>query len=298
MTDLFHIVKKNQLPNDFNEDYIDNPIIWLVPLNPSIDKSIFDNSLMVLAEINDILIYKKDISNKDYFETLFFYPIKDKLTIDVIFDKYNIYYDSYENKIKSIESLNGLPNLIKYIMEKVLIDNEVLTFTNNLSIENYYKNIFNKLIDNNKKSPINSFSLLINSNLKLPKYSNYNSKIYSSIFIDKFNLPNYLSIIPLSFIDAINNNSLDNIYNYKFDLNKIKKELNIVNSTSKIKNIKSNKINHIDKNEIPNINESYKNIKYFNFNKDEYEKLDDKDKEEFLKSFCIIGNIDYLFNNK
>lgn len=301
MSDLINIIKKNNLPKDFQkfyDKYIDNPIIWLIPLNPSLDKSIFDNSNMLLFEINDIIMNNKEIKNIDYFENLLFYPIDNKLIIDIIFNKYNIYFDINDKTTKSLKSLDGLPKLIKFIMNKILKDNEIIKTTNNLSIENYYKNIYNVLLDNKTKKSINSFNSLINSNIKLPSYTKETAKIYTDILKDKFNLPKNISIVPPCIIDAVNNNSLDSIYNYKFDINKINKNMKIINSSSNIKTLKFNKINNIDKNDIDNIKNSYNDIKYKSFNKDEYEKLNDKEKEEYIKSACIIGNIDYILNSK
>lgn len=302
MSDLFDIVKKNNLPKDFQDyynKYLENPILWIVPLNPSIDKSIFDNSDKLLFEINDIIMSNNDIKNTDYYETLLFYQIKDKLIIDIIYENFNIYYDINDKTVKSLKVLDGLPKLIKFIMEKVLKNNEIIKITNNLSIENYYKNIYNSLLDNKtKNSNINSFNSLINSKIKLPNYSKETAKIYSNVFKEKFNLPKNISVIPPCIIDAVNKNSLDSIYNYKFDINKINKNVKTINSVNGIKNLKFNKINNIDKNDINNINECYKDIKYNSFSKETYDKLDDKEKEEFIKSACIIGNIDYLLNSK
>lgn len=302
MSDLFDFVKKNNLPKDFQDyydKYLDNPILWLVPLNPSIDKSIFNNNDKLLFEINDIIMTNNDIKNIDFYENLLFYPIKDKLIIDIIYKKFNIYYDINNKTVKSTKSLTDLTKLIKFIMEKVLKNNEIIKTTNNLSIENYYKNIYNSLLDNKtKNSNINSFKSLINSKIELPNYSKETAKIYSNVFKEKFNLPKNISVIPPCIIDAVNNNSLDSIYNYKFDINKINKNVKSINSVSNIKCLKFNKINNIDKNDIDNIKDCYKDIKYNSFSKEIYDKLDDKEKEEFIKSACIIGNIDYLLNSK
>lgn len=280
--DLIDIIKNNNLPLDFNKkynEYLDNPILWLIPLNPNIDKSIFDNKLMILVEINDILIYKNDIVNKDFFENLFFYPINNKLIIDIIFEKYKIYFDPFDKTVKVIDNLNDLTKLIQFIMNKILVDNEIILLTNNLSIENYYKNIYSFLINN--KSNINSFKELINLNIKLPKYSKETAKIYYNVFKEKFNIPN-IHLIPFCLIDAINNNSIDYIFNLKFNMNTINKI------------VKSNHHKKINKENMDIINDCYKHIKYFKFNKDEYDKLDDK--EEFIKSACLIDNINYLIN--
>lgn len=280
--DLIDIIKNNNLPLDFNQkynEYLDNPILWLIPLNPNIDKSIFDNKLMILVEINDILIYKNDIVNKDFFENLFFYPINNKLIIDIIFEKYKIYFDPFDKTVKVIDNLNDLTKLIQFIMNKILVDNEIILLTNNLSIENYYKNIYSVLINN--KSNINSFKELINLNIKLPKYSKETAKIYYNVFKEKFNIPN-IHLIPFCLIDAINNNSIDYIFNLKFNMNTINKI------------VKSNPHKKINKENMDIINDCYKNIKYFKFNKNEYDKLDDK--EEFIKSACLIDNINYLIN--
>ena len=280
--DLIDIIKNNNLPLDFNQkynEYLDNPILWLIPLNPNIDKSIFDNKLMLLFEINDILIYKNDIVNKDFFENLFFYPINNKLIIDIIFEKYKIYFDPFDKTVKVIDNLNDLTKLIQFIMNKILVDNEIILLTNNLSIENYYKNIYSVLINN--KSNINSFKELINLNIKLPKYSKETAKIYYNVFKEKFNIPN-IHLIPFCLIDAINNNSIDYIFNLKFNMNTINKI------------VKSNPHKKINKENMDIINDCYKNIKYFKFNKNEYDKLDDK--EEFIKSACLIDNINYLIN--
>lgn len=280
--DLIDIIKNNNLPLDFNKkynEYLDNPILWLIPLNPNIDKSIFDNKLMLLFEINDILIYKNDIVNKDFFENLFFYPINNKLIIDIIFEKYKIYFDPFDKIVKVIDNLNDLTKLIQFIMNKILVDNEIILLTNNLSIENYYKNIYSVLINN--KSNINSFKELINLNIKLPKYSKETAKIYYNVFKEKFNIPN-IHLIPFCLIDAINNNSIDYIFNLKFNMNTINKI------------VKSNPHKKINKENMDIINDCYKHIKYFKFNKDEYDKLDDK--EEFIKSACLIDNINYLIN--
>ena len=263
---LFNTIKNNKLPNDFNinyDSYINNILLWILPLDTNNKVTSKTPSLLILSYINEIIKNKDNINDtiKSYYHNLLFASLdNNQITLDYLFNTYGLYYDSYSNQIKDNKlSIDKVSFVIKIIMQLILTNEEMLNTNNNL-ITSYYTNIFNQLI------PKVSLLELLTSKDIIPNYHNKLKNIFNDIFkanvslITSSNdtpLNNLNFIITNSFINLLNTKSIDNIINNVNNLNinrmfKYSNDLNYV--VNNLKMIKCNYINNKTKSEVKDMN--------------------------------------------
>ena len=179
---LFNTIKNNKLPDDFNinyDSYINNILLWILPLDTNNKITSKTPSLLIFSYINEIIKNKDNINDtiKSYYHNLLFASLdNNQITLDYLFNTYGLYYDSYSNQIKDNKlSIDKVSFVIKIIMQLILTNEEMLNTNNNL-ITSYYTNIFNQLI------PKVSLSELLTTNNIIPNYHNKLKNIFSNIF--------------------------------------------------------------------------------------------------------------------
>ena len=210
---LFNTIKNNKLPNDFRtnyDSYINNILLWILPLDTNNKITSKTPSLLILSYINEIIKNKDNINDtiKSYYHNLLFASLdNNQITLDYLFNTYGLYYDSYSNQIKDNKlSIDKVSFVIKIIMQLILTNEEMLNTNNNLIIS-YYTNIFNQLI------PKVSLLELLTSKDIIPNYHSNLKNIFNDIF--KANV---------SLITSSNDTSLNNLnfitlcYSYQLSL--------------------------------------------------------------------------------
>lgn len=312
---LFNTIKNNKLPNDFNtnyDSYINNILLWILPLDTNNKITSKTPSLLILSYINDIIKNKDNINDtiKSYYHNLLFASLdNNQITLDYLFNTYGLYYDSYSNQIKDNKlSIDKVSFVIKIIMQLILTNEEMLNTNNNL-ITSYYTNIFNQLI------PKLSLSELLTTNNIIPNYHNNLKNIFSDIFkanvislitssndtsiSNELNQLNNLNfIITNSFINLLNTKSIDNIINNINSLNinrmfKYSNDLNYV--VNNLKMIKCNYINNKTKSEVKDMDliTNYIKDKKLKITKEEYLAFNDNQKNNYLSLIMLLLNLEH-----
>ena len=310
---LFNTIKNNKLPNDFNinyDSYINNILLWILPLDTNNKITSKTPSLLILSYINEIIKNKDNINDtiKSYYHNLLFASLdNNQITLDYLFNTYGLYYDSYSNQIKDNKlSIDKVSFVIKIIMQLILTNEEMLNTNNNL-ITSYYTNIFNQLI------PKLSLSELLTTNNIIPNYHNNLKNIFSNIFkanvsliastdtsiSNELNQLNNLNfIITNSFINLLNTKSIDNIINNINSLNinrmfKYSNDLNYV--VNNLKMIKCNYINNKTKSEVKDMDliTNYIKDKKLKITKEEYLAFNDNQKNNYLSLIMLLLNLEH-----
>lgn len=312
---LFNTIKNNKLPNDFNinyDSYINNILLWILPLDTNNKITSKTPSLLILSYINEIIKNKDNINDtiKSYYHNLLFASLdNNQITLDYLFNTYGLYYDSYSNQIKDSKlSIDKVSFVIKIIMQLILTNEEMLNTNNNL-ITSYYTNIFNQLI------PKVSLSELLTTNNIIPNYHNNLKNIFSDIFkanvislitssndtsiSNELNQLNNLNfIVTNSFINLLNTKSIDNIINNINSLNinrmfKYSNDLNYV--VNNLKMIKCNYINNKTKSEIKDMDliTNYIKDKKLKITKEEYLAFNDNQKNNYLSLIMLLFNLEH-----
>lgn len=311
---LFNTIKNNKLPNDFNinyDSYINNILLWILPLDTNNKITSKTPSLLILSYINEIIKNKDNINDtiKSYYHNLLFASLdNNQITLDYLFNTYGLYYDSYSNQIKDNKlSIDKVSFVIKIIMQLILTNEEMLNTNNNL-ITSYYTNIFNQLI------PKLSLLELLTSKDIIPNYHNKLKNIFSNIFkanvslitssndtsiSNELNQLNNLNfIITNSFIDLLNTKSIDNIINNVNNLNinrmfKYSNDLNYV--VNNLKMIKCNYINNKTKSEVKDMDliTNYIKDKKLKITKEEYLAFNDNQKNNYLSLIMLLFNLEH-----
>lgn len=312
---LFNTIKNNKLPNDFNinyQTYINNILLWILPLDTNNKITSKTPSLLIFSYINEIIKNKDNINDtiKSYYHNLLFASLdNNQITLDYLFNTYGLYYDSYSNQIKDNKlSIDKVSFVIKIIMQLILTNEEMLNTNNNL-ITSYYTNIFNQLI------PKVSLSELLTTNNIIPNYHNNLKNIFSDIFkvnvislitssndtsiSNELNQLNNLNfIITNSFINLLNTKSIDNIINNINSLNinlmfKYSNDLNYV--VNNLKMIKCNYINNKTKSEVKDMDliTNYIKDKKLKITKEEYLAFNDNQKNNYLSLIMLLLNLEH-----
>lgn len=310
---LFNTIKNNKLPNDFNinyDSYINNILLWILPLDTNNKITSKTPSLLILSYINEIIKNKDNINDtiKSYYHNLLFASLdNNQITLDYLFNTYGLYYDSYSNQIKDNKlSIDKVSFVIKIIMQLILTNEEMLNTNNNL-ITSYYTNIFNQLI------PKLSLSELLTTNNIIPNYHNNLKNIFSNIFkanvsliastdtsiSNELNQLNNLNfIITNSFINLLNTKSIDNIIKNINSLNinrmfKYSNDLNYV--VNNLKMIKCNYINNKTKSEVKDMDliTNYIKDKKLKITKEEYLAFNDNQKNNYLSLIMLLLNLEH-----
>ena len=310
---LFNTIKNNKLPNDFNinyDSYINNILLWILPLDTNNKITSKTPSLLILSYINEIIKNKDNINDtiKSYYHNLLFASLdNNQITLDYLFNTYGLYYDSYSNQIKDNKlSIDNVSFVIKIIMQLILTNEEMINTNNNL-ITSYYTNIFNQLI------PKVSLSELLTINNIIPNYHNNLKNIFSDIFkanvslitsnntsinneLNQLNNLNF--IITNSFINLLNTKSIDNIINNVNNLNinrmfKYSNDLNYV--VNNLKMIKCNYINNKTKSEVKDMDliTNYIKDKKLKITKEEYLAFNDNQKNNYLSLIMLLFNLEH-----
>ena len=303
---LFNTIKNNKLPNDFRtnyDSYINNILLWILPLDTNNKITSKTPSLLILSYINDIIKNKDNINDtiKSYYHNLLFASLdNNQITLDYLFNTYGLYYDSYSNQIKDNKlSIDKVSFVIKIIMQLILTNEEMLNTNNNL-ITSYYTNIFNQLI------PKLSLSELLTTNNIIPNNHNNLKNIFSTIFkanvslitsSNDTSLNNLNFIVTNSFINLLNTKSIDNIINSINNLNinrmfKYSNDLNYV--VNNLKMIKCNYINNKTKSEVKDMNliTNYIKDKKLKITKEEYLAFNDNQKNNYLSLIMLLLNLE------
>ena len=304
---LFNTIKNNKLPNDFNinyDSYINNILLWILPLDINNKITSKTPSLLIFSYINDIIKNKDNINNtiKSYYHNLLFASLdNNQITLDYLFNTYGLYYDSYSNQIKDSKlSIDKVSFVIKIIMQLILTNEEMLNTNNNL-ITSYYTNIFNQLI------PKVSLLELLTSKDIIPNYHNKLKNIFSNIFkanvslitsSNDTSLNNLNFIVTNSFINLLNTKSIDNIINNINNLNinrmfKYSNDLNYV--VNNLKMIKCNYINNKTKSEVKDMDliTNYIKDKKLKITKEEYLAFNDNQKNNYLSLIMLLFNLEH-----
>ena len=304
---LFNTIKNNKLPNDFNinyDSYINNILLWILPLDTNNKITSKTPSLLILSYINEIIKNKDNINDtiKSYYHNLLFASLdNNQITLDYLFNTYGLYYDSYSNQIKDNKlSINKVSFVIKIIMQLILTNEEMINTNNNL-ITSYYTNIFNQLI------PKLSLSELLTTNNIIPNYHSNLKNIFSNIFkanvslitsSNDTSLNNLNFIVTNSFINLLNTKSIDNIINNINSLNinrmfKYSNDLNYV--VNNLKMIKCNYINNKTKSEVKDMNliTNYIKDKKLKITKEEYLAFNDNQKNNYLGLIMLLLNLEH-----
>ena len=312
---LFNTIKNNKLPNDFNinyDSYINNILLWILPLDTNNKITSKTPSLLIFSYINEIIKNKDNINDtiKSYYHNLLFASLdNNQITLDYLFNTYGLYYDSYSNQIKDNKlSIDKVSFVIKIIMQLILTNEEMLNTNNNL-ITSYYTNIFNQLI------PKLSLSELLTTNNIIPNYHNNLKNIFSNIFkanvislitssndtsiSNELNQLNNLNfIVTNSFINLLNTKSIDNIINNINSLNinrmfKYSNDLNYV--VNNLKMIKCNYINNKTKSEVKDMNliTNYIKDKKLKITKEDYLAFNDNQKNNYLSLIMLLLNLEH-----
>lgn len=305
---LFNTIKNNKLPNDFNtkyDSYINNILLWILPLDTNNKITSKTPTLLIFSYINEIIKNKDNINNaiKSYYHNLLFASLdNNQITLDYLFNTYGLYYDSYSNQIKDNKlSIDKVSFVIKIIMQLILTNEEMLNTNNNL-ITSYYTNIFNQLI------PKVSLLELLSSNDIIPNYHNNLKNIFSDIFkanvislitsSNDTSLNNLNFIITNSFINLLNTKSIDNIINNINSLNinrmfKYSNDLNYV--VNNLKMIKCNYINNKTKSEVKDMDliTNYIKDKKLKITKEEYLAFNDNQKNNYLSLIMLLLNLEH-----
>lgn len=304
---LFNTIKNNKLPNDFNinyDSYINNILLWILPLDTNNKITSKTPSLLILSYINDIIKNKDNINDtiKSYYHNLLFASLdNNQITLDYLFNTYGLYYDSYSNQIKDNKlSIDKVSFVIKIIMQLILTNEEMLNTNNNL-ITSYYTNIFNQLI------PKVSLLELLTSKDIIPNYHNNLKNIFSNIFkanvllitsSNNTSLNNLNFIVTNSFINLLNTKSIDNIINNINNLNinqmfKYSNDLNYV--VNNLKMIKCNYINNKTKSEVKDMDliTNYIKDKKLKITKEEYLAFNDIQKNNYLSLIMLLFNLEH-----
>ena len=304
---LFNTIKNNKLPNDFRtnyDSYINNILLWILPLDTNNKITSKTPSLLILSYINEIIKNKDNINDtiKSYYHNLLFASLdNNQITLDYLFSTYGLYYDSYSNQIKDNKlSINKVSFVIKIIMQLILTNEEMLNTNNNL-ITSYYTNIFNQLI------PKVSLLELLTSKDIIPNYHSNLKNIFSNIFkanvllitsSNDTSLNNLNFIVTNSFINLLNTKSIDNIINNINSLNinrmfKYSNDLNYV--VNNLKMIKCNYINNKTKSEVKDMNliTNYIKDKKLKITKEEYLAFNDNQKNNYLSLIMLLFNLEH-----
>ena len=304
---LFNTIKNNKLPNDFNinyDSYINNILLWILPLDTNNKITSKTPSLLILSYINEIIKNKDNINDtiKSYYHNLLFASLdNNQITLDYLFNTYGLYYDSYSNQIKDNKlSIDKVSFVIKIIMQLILTNEEMLNTNNNL-ITSYYTNIFNQLI------PKVSLLELLTSKDIIPNYHSNLKNIFSNIFkanvslitsSNDTSLNNLNFIVTNSFINLLNTKSIDNIINSINNLNinrmfKYSNDLNYV--VNNLKMIKCNYINNKTKSEVKDMNliTNYIKDKKLKITKEEYLAFNDNQKNNYLSLIMLLFNLEH-----
>lgn len=304
---LFNTIKNNKLPNDFRtnyDSYINNILLWILPLDTNNKITSKTPSLLILSYINEIIKNKDNINDtiKSYYHNLLFASLdNNQITLDYLFNTYGLYYDSYSNQIKDNKlSINKVSFVIKIIMQLILTNEEMLNTNNNL-ITSYYTNIFNQLI------PKVSLLELLTSKDIIPNYHSNLKNIFSNIFkanvllitsSNDTSLNNLNFIVTNSFINLLNTKSIDNIINNINSLNinrmfKYSNDLNYV--VNNLKMIKCNYINNKTKSEVKDMNliTNYIKDKKLKITKEEYLAFNDNQKNNYLSLIMLLFNLEH-----
>ena len=304
---LFNTIKNNKLPNDFRtnyDSYINNILLWILPLDTNNKITSKTPSLLILSYINEIIKNKDNINDaiKSYYHNLLFASLdNNQITLDYLFNTYGLYYDSYSNQIKDNKlSIDKVSFVIKIIMQLILTNEEMLN-TNNNFITSYYTNIFNQLI------PKVSLLELLTSKDIIPNYHSNLKNIFSNIFkanvslitsSNDTSLNNLNFIITNSFINLLNTKSIDNIINNINSLNinrmfKYSNDLNYV--VNNLKMIKCNYINNKTKSEVKDMNliTNYIKDKKLKITKEEYLAFNDNQKNNYLSLIMLLFNLEH-----
>ena len=304
---LFNTIKNNKLPNDFRtnyDSYINNILLWILPLDTNNKITSKTPSLLILSYINEIIKNKDNINDtiKSYYHNLLFASLdNNQITLDYLFNTYGLYYDSYSNQIKDSKlSIDKVSFVIKIIMQLILTNEEMLNTNNNL-ITSYYTNIFNQLI------PKVSLLELLTSKDIIPNYHSNLKNIFSNIFkanvllitsSNDTSLNNLNFIITNSFINLLNTKSIDNIINNINSLNinrmfKYSNDLNYV--VNNLKMIKCNYINNKTKSEVKDMNliTNYIKDKKLKITKEEYLAFNDNQKNNYLSLIMLLFNLEH-----
>ena len=304
---LFNTIKNNKLPNDFRtnyDSYINNILLWILPLDTNNKITSKTPSLLILSYINEIIKNKDNINDtiKSYYHNLLFASLdNNQITLDYLFNTYGLYYDSYSNQIKDNKlSINKVSFVIKIIMQLILTNEEMINTNNNL-ITSYYTHIFNQLI------PKVSLSELLTSKDIIPNYHNNLKNIFSNIFkanvllitsSNDTSLNNLNFIVTNSFINLLNTKSIDNIINNINNLNinrmfKYSNDLNYV--VNNLKMIKCNYINNKTKSEVKDMDliTNYIKDKKLKITKEEYLAFNDNQKNNYLGLIMLLLNLEH-----
>lgn len=315
---LFNTIKNNKLPNDFNinyQTYINNILLWILPLDTNNKITSKTPSLLIFSYINEIIKNKDNINDtiKSYYHNLLFASLdNNQITLDYLFNTYGLYYDSYSNQIKDNKlSIDKVSFVIKIIMQLILTNEEMINTNNNL-ITSYYTNIFNQLI------PKVSLSELLTSKDIIPNYHSNLKNIFSDVFKanvslitssnnDSLNnssnellnqLHNLNFIITNSFIDLLNTKSIDSIINNINSLNinlmfKYSNDLNYV--VNNLKMIKCNYINNKTKSEVKDMDliTNYIKDKKLKITKEEYLAFNDNQNNNYLSLIMLLFNLEH-----
>ena len=304
---LFNTIKNNKLPNDFStnyDSYINNILLWILPLDTNNKITSKTPSLLILSYINEIIKNKDNINDtiKSYYHNLLFASLdNNQITLDYLFNTYGLYYDSYSNQIKDNKlSIDKVSFVIKIIMQLILTNEEMLNTNNNL-ITSYYTNIFNQLI------PKVSLLELLTSKDIIPNYHNNLKNIFSNIFkanvslitsSNDTSLNNLNFIVTNSFINLLNTKSIDNIINNINSLNinrmfKYSNDLNYV--VNNLKMIKCNYINNKTKSEVKDMDliTNYIKDKKLKITKEEYLAFNDNQKNNYLSLIMLLFNLEH-----
>ena len=304
---LFNTIKNNKLPNDFRtnyDSYINNILLWILPLDTNNKITSKTPSLLILSYINEIIKNKDNINDtiKSYYHNLLFASLdNNQITLDYLFSTYGLYYDSYSNQIKDNKlSIDKVSFVIKIIMQLILTNEEMINTNNNLIIS-YYTNIFNQLI------PKVSLLELLTSKDIIPNYHNNLKNIFSNIFkanvslitsSNDTSLNNLNFIVTNSFINLLNTKSIDNIINNINSLNinrmfKYSNDLNYV--VNNLKMIKCNYINNKTKSEVKDMNliTNYIKDKKLKITKEEYLAFNDNQKNNYLSLIMLLFNLEH-----
>lgn len=304
---LFNTIKNNKLPNDFRtnyDSYINNILLWILPLDTNNKITSKTPSLLILSYINEIIKNKDNINDtiKSYYHNLLFASLdNNQITLDYLFNTYGLYYDSYSNQIKDNKlSIDKVSFVIKIIMQLILTNEEMINTNNNL-ITSYYTNIFNQLI------PKVSLLELLTSKDIIPNYHSNLKNIFNDIFkanvslitsSNDTSLNNLNFIVTNSFINLLNTKSIDNIINNINSLNinrmfKYSNDLNYV--VNNLKMIKCNYINNKTKSEVKDMNliTNYIKDKKLKITKEEYLAFNDNQKNNYLSLIMLLFNLEH-----
>ena len=304
---LFNTIKNNKLPNDFRtnyDSYINNILLWILPLDTNNKITSKTPSLLILSYINEIIKNKDNINDtiKSYYHNLLFASLdNNQITLDYLFNTYGLYYDSYSNQIKDNKlSIDKVSFVIKIIMQLILTNEEMINTNNNL-ITSYYTNIFSQLI------PKVSLLELLTSKDIIPNYHNNLKNIFSNIFkanvslitsSNDTSLNNLNFIITNSFINLLNTKSIDNIINNinSLNINRIFKYSNDLNYVvNNLKMIKCNYINNKTKSEVKDMDliTNYIKDKKLKITKEEYLAFNDNQKNNYLSLIMLLFNLEH-----